>query len=197
MIPNWTENGVIPPINDLNPTGLERSPYLVSLIDVVLKYGTSPKRNKILLGLLNFRKELHKIGITKGFQWIDGSFLEDVETLEKREPNDVDIVNFYYLPENISSQRELILKNSHLFDRNITKYDFNVDSFFVEISLDSNEISAEVLVQKTHYWYSIWSHKRDLSWKGFLQIDLSPSDDENALGNLNTNNISLVKEELK
>jgi hypothetical protein len=31
------------------------------------------------------------------------------------------------------------------------------------------------------YWYSMWSHRRDGMWKGFVQIDLSPSEDTPAL----------------
>lgn len=191
MIPNWTDKGIIPAIIKLNPTSSERSPYQASLIDVILKYGTSPKRNQILLGLLNFRRELHKIGIIKGFQWIDGSFLEDIESQENRPPNDIDVVNFYYLPEGVK-QRELILRNSKIFDPIIVKESFKVDGYFIAISL----ASPERLINRSSYWYSMWSHKRDGTWKGFLQIDLSPSDDETARANLNTN-LGLVEEELK
>lgn len=27
------------------------------------------------------------------------------------------------------------------------------------------------------YWYSLWSHRRDDSWKGFVQVDLDPEQD--------------------
>ncbi len=191
MIPNWTDNGIIPPIINLNPTCSERSPYQVSLIDVILKYGTSPIRNQILLGLLNFRRELHKIGIIKGFQWIDGSFLEDLESLENRSPNDINVVTFYYMPEGII-QKELILRNLKIFDPILVKEIFKVDGYFIAISL----ASPERLIHRSSYWYSIWSHKRDGTWKGFLQIDLSPNNDEVARASLNTN-LDLVEEDLK
>ena len=191
MIPNWTDKGIIPPINYLSPTSSQRSPYLVSLSDVILKYGTSQKRNQILMGLLNFRKELHAIGIVKGFQWIDGSFLENIEMLEGRPPNDIDIVNFYYIPDGLS-QKELVIRNSKIFDPISIKENFNVDGYFVSLS----QSSPERLINRTSYWYSMWSHKRDESWKGFLQIDLSPKDDEAARANLNTN-LNLVEEESK
>ncbi len=191
MIPNWTDKGIIPPINYLSPTSSQRSPYQVSLSDVILKYGTSLKRNQILMGLLNFRKELHAIGIIKGFQWIDGSFLENIEMLEGRPPNDIDIVNFYYIPDGLS-QKELVIRNSKIFDPILIKENFQVDGYFVSLS----QSSPERLINRTSYWYSMWSHKRDESWKGFLQIDLSPTDDEAARANLNTN-LNLVEEELK
>ncbi|RKW41698.1 MAG: hypothetical protein D8H96_09315, partial [Lautropia sp.] len=30
------------------------------------------------------------------------------------------------------------------------------------------------------YWYSMWSHRRDGSWKGFLQLDLHQARDADA-----------------
>ena len=36
-----------------------------------------------------------KIGIGSGFQWLDGSFLENVEMTEKRDPGDLDLVTFF------------------------------------------------------------------------------------------------------
>lgn len=189
-IPDWTVRGIIPPIEEENPTSKTRSPYVVTLVDVILKYGTtSKKRNEILAGFLNFRNELHKIGITKGFQWLDGSFFEDTENLEQRSPNDMDVVTFFYMPDNIS-QDEFIKRNSSLlFDIDENKKIFHVDGYIVELST----ASPEVIVNRASYWYSMWSHRRDQTWKGFLQIDLSPNDDETARANLT--NIKLVNEE--
>jgi len=38
-IPNWSAQGVLPPIDALNPTSFERSPYRVDLTDVVVRFG--------------------------------------------------------------------------------------------------------------------------------------------------------------
>jgi hypothetical protein len=35
-------------------------------------------------------------------------------------------------------------------------------------------------VKQISYWYSMWSHRRDGTWKGFLQIDLAPNADAEA-----------------
>lgn len=188
MIPNWTERGILPPINYLNPTSNQRSPYLVTISDVVLKYGNSLKRKEILLGLLKLRNDLYEIGINKGFHWINGSFLENIELIENRPPNDVDIVTFYYLPEGLT-QKDLILKNSKVFDPIILKKNYKVDGYFVAIS----QLTPEKLINRSTYWYSMWSHKRDETWKGFLQIDLSQNEDKLAWENLN--NMSTANED--
>ena len=40
-------------------------------------------------------------------------------------------------------------------------------------------------VQSITYWYSMWSHRRDGLWKGFVQVDLNPSQDADARAVLN------------
>lgn len=93
-IPNWNEIGVIPPMDMEHPTSAYRSPYKTDILKFVERYATSPQRIEILLGFIKFRKEINKTGLTDGFQWIDGSFIEDVELIEKRPPNDIDVVTF-------------------------------------------------------------------------------------------------------
>ena len=84
-IPDWNGQGVIPPVNLLDPTGAYRSPYQVGLADLVLRFGTSPERCRILDGLLRFRaRTAPRSGFTVGFHWLDGSFLDDIEHLEMR-----------------------------------------------------------------------------------------------------------------
>ncbi|MBW7864315.1 MAG: hypothetical protein H3C30_07875 [Candidatus Hydrogenedentes bacterium] len=97
-IPEWNPSGVMPPIQSTAPTAMERSPYPVSLTDFVLRFSTTNKCRAILSGLLGFRAALHSAGLTEGFQWIDGSFIENIEEIESREPADVDVVTFFHLP---------------------------------------------------------------------------------------------------
>jgi hypothetical protein len=85
-IPAWTADGVLPPINASQPTSPERSPYVVSLTDYVLRFGDTPERRGILDGFLKYRAALHRAGVVQGVQWLDGSFLEHVEVTEGRAP---------------------------------------------------------------------------------------------------------------
>lgn len=149
--------------------------------DLVSQFSSSSYRQDLLSGLFSFRSALHGIGITAGFQWLDGSFLECVESLRSCPPKDIDIVTFYIVP---FGQTQQTLEASHppLFDRDSLKNIYHVDAFFVELKGST----IEKLISESTYWYSVWSHQRNsLLWKGYLQIDLSPTEDNIALDNLN------------
>jgi hypothetical protein len=178
-IPNWDSLGILPPINQAAPTSIDRSPYLVSLTDLALRFATTPDRKAILVGLLSFRSALHSAGFTKGFQWLDGSFVEDVETIARRGPHDIDVVTFFHLPPGRTAQ-DMIQTHPRLFSPRDTKADYRVDAHFVQL----NGNSPEPLVSQSAYWYSLWSHRRNGQWKGYLEIDLSSSDDPGAKINL-------------
>lgn len=176
MIPSWNNQGVLPPIwPGMQGQSNERSPYRVGINDLVDTYGFSEKRRIILKGLLEYRQALFKIGIMQGFQWIDGSFVEDVESIENRAPNDLDVVTFFHLPYGID-QRKLMDDHSLLFLPDETKKVYHVDAY----SCLLGEPIGKSQVRKISYWYSMLSHKRNGLWKGFLQIDLSSNEDEMA-----------------
>lgn len=176
-IPNWTNRGVLPPVNSLQATSAERSPYRVKLLDVVMQFATSPERCKILRGFLDYRAELHSMALIRGFQWLDGSFSEDVEMLEKRAPKDIDVVSFVHMPAGFAPTQQQL----DVLDHDQAKATFLVDSYFVEINL----LPPDNLIKQSTYWYSMWSHRRTQEWKGYLEIDLSPAEDAAASAWLN------------
>ena len=178
-IPNWNLRGVLPPVPEGTDAPLNRSPYPVSLTDFVLRFGNTEPRREIVSGFLEFRGALQTIGLVKGFQWIDGSFVEDIETVERRAPADIDVVTFIHLPDD-TDQATLNQHSPRLFDPTATIDDFGVDAYFVQL----NTAVPESLVARSAYWYSLWSHRRDGRWKGYLQIDLSPADDDAAKAQL-------------
>lgn len=175
-IPAWNAQGVIPPINALNPTSAERSPYKVSLTDFILRFSLGPERRTVLDGFLRYRTALHGAGLTQGFQWLNGSFLEQVEVLESRAPKDIDVVTFYWLPAG-RSQRDLRSLAPHVFpitsiERQQLKTNFHVDAYTVHLGM-----APQRLVAQSIYWYSLSSHRRNQLWKGYVQIDLAPTED--------------------
>lgn len=179
-IPNWTADGLLPPVDEVDPTSAERSPYRASLTDVVLRFATSPQRVQILSGLLRYRAALHATGLSDGFQWLDGSFLENIELMESRPPEDIDIVTFYKLPSG-ETQRGFVARHRELFDRRHVKSTFYVDPFFTHLGRAPEAIvAAEAIVERSAYWYGVWSHRRDWRWKGFVQVQLSGVDDADA-----------------
>lgn len=105
-IPAWNTLGVLPPNDPLNPTSSERSPYSVSLLDVVMRFGTTTERRRVLRGFLDYRATLHGLGLHDGFQWLDGSFTEQVELLERRAPRDIDVVTFMNVPDEFNPSDE-------------------------------------------------------------------------------------------
>ena len=169
-IPDWTAAGILPPIDARDPVSNARSPYQATLSDVILRFGTSSERRKILRGWIDYRAELYAVGIESGFQWVDGSFLEDIEMLEKRPPRDIDCVTFYRLPEGQTDEATLEA-NPELFDLKKVKSNYQVDGFLTNLSLP-----ADKLISLTCYWYGVWSHRRGGSWKGFIEVHLDPSE---------------------
>ncbi len=175
-IPAWNAEGVIPPINELNPTATERSPYAVSLTDFVLHFGQSVERRVVLDGFLRYRAALHGVGLVQGFQWLDGSFLEHIEIIEARAPNDIDVVTFFDLPAG-KSQRDLLLQQPTLFPTTRAALRALKDAYRVDAYLEHLGKPPPRLVTQASYWYSLWAHRRNNAWKGFVQIDLAPTDD--------------------
>ena len=176
MIPGWNISDVLPPIRPgERGSSPDRSPYRVSLSQVVERFATSPKRINILEGLLEYRRALHSLNILTGFQWLDGSFMENVETLESRPPNDVDAVLFCYLPDG-TDQQKLVTDHPELFYPAQAKSRFNVDAYICILG----EPTSDYHVERIAYWYSMWSHRRGGLWKGFIQVALSASEDDEA-----------------
>jgi hypothetical protein len=177
-IPAWTAEGVLPPVNAAQAVSPERSPYVVSLTDYVLRFGDTSERRTVLDGLLQYRAALHGVGLISGMQWLDGSFLEHVERMEGRPPNDVDVVTFYRLPLGIS-QIQLASTAGALLDHDSVKATYRVDGYLVDLGMD-----PERLARRSAYWYSVWSHRRNHLWKGFVQVDLAQAVDAVAAATL-------------
>ncbi|WP_080433560.1 DUF6932 family protein [Burkholderia ubonensis] len=168
VVPPWNQYQVLPPINARNPAGVDRSPYDVTVDALVSHFATSTERCDILDGYLTLRSELHAAGLRNGFQWVNGSFSEHVEVLEGRAPNDVDVVTFVRDEHNNAQNLA-----PNLLQQAWVKQHRRVDHYWVDL----HRTVAEKLVTITAYWYSMWSHRRNTLWKGFLQVDLDDQHD--------------------
>lgn len=172
-LPSWNAQGFLPPIapGESGNSAL-RSPYLVELSEFIDQFAFSPDRIRLLEGFLKYRAELHGLQILSGFQWLNGSFLEDIETLENRSPRDIDAITFFHMPPGLDEDT-LVKSKPFLFDSVLCQHKFKVDAY---ISVLGNPMEKED-VQLISYWYSMWSHRRSGFWKGFAQIDLAPDQD--------------------
>ena len=179
-IPNWDSNGLLPPIDEERPTLPPRSPYNVSLLDIVERFGSTRARRRLLMGLLDFRFELHGVGLVQGFQWIDGSFAENVEAMKGQDPDDIDLVTFFRVPGQYRNESGAQLL-SPLLDRERIERDHKVDHYYVPLS----GRPPEVIATESAYWYSVFAHRKvDYQWKGYLQIDLADNSDAEARAEL-------------
>ena len=70
-----------------------------------------------------------------------------------------------------------------LFSPKNTKKFFDVDGYGVELGVTLTKERTDVIA----YWHGMWSHRqKDRMWKGFVAIDLDPSEDGPALALLNS-----------
>ena len=174
-IPEWDRNKLIPPIRPRTTgrDGIEsfnRSPYVATLEELVERFAVTQERIVLIRGFLDYRTALHKAGIQRGFQWVNGSFVENVEEREDNPhtPDDIDVVTYFYMPDS------KIEKIEPLFSPAETKEKFHVDAHGIELGLPLDQATASYIT----YWHGMWSHrKRDRMWKGFVQVDLGPTED--------------------
>lgn len=173
-IPPFGINGVLPPYVGANGPGgqpEDMSPYVVSALEVVTTLGNSERRREILRGWLEHRAALRALGFVQGFQWLDGSFLE------QKEPNDLDLLSFLFRPQNALAApqlRHLMYANAAIFDRVAVKAAYKLDAFFTDMNA-----SPIGLVNFTRYYLGLFSHRRgDDVWKGMLQVDLADVADD-------------------
>jgi hypothetical protein len=173
VIPAFNHSHVLPPFEGERMTSPHSSPYPVSASELVQRFAISAPRCVILDGLLRYRAELRSLGFVQGFQWLDGSFVEDVEAREQRAPNDIDVVTFAHAPiaMNKTQINQMMASRPDLFDQERCKEGFHCDTNLVNLTT-----SPEWLVTQARYWYGLYSHRRDGLWKGMLQLPLDSDD---------------------
>ena len=170
-IPDFDHNGVLPPHLGLPTDPGQLSPYPATTLEVCEKFGGSPERRSILRGWLDLRHELRQLGHASGFQWLDGSFMEDVEARRGSPPNDIDVVSF--LPAG-NTQNPNAASVSVVADRTGVKQRYKVDHLIVRLFWPGH-----VLVEHSRYWCGLFSHRRvDGVWKGMLKVDLGVQADD-------------------
>jgi hypothetical protein len=174
-IPVFNHSGVLPPYvstSPADPNGV--SPYRTTVDDCVARFNTSNERRVILQGLLNYRHQLRQFGLV-GFQWLDGSFLENIEQLQNRPPGDIDVVTFFYRPAVFTDDAAwatFVNQNLSVFHPAQAKTNFHCDGYFVELGSVPGAI-----VRETTYWFGLFSHQKVTGiWKGMVEIELPVND---------------------
>jgi hypothetical protein len=114
-----------------------------------------------------------------GFQWVGGSFAEDIEASESRPPKDVDLVTLYrgMTPAQLTA---MFTASPALADRDQTKVLYHVDHIPVDIT-----VGPDVTVEYVRCWLGLFTHRRNNIWKGMLRLELNtPAEDAAARAQL-------------
>lgn len=150
------------------------------MTELVTVLGTTPWRENLLFGLLEYRRLLGHHGYTNGLQFIDGSFVENVEVRENRDPGDIDVFSLLVRPAAYQKDQNLWANAGYpawigeLMDRGKNKARFLLDTYGMAV----DQHGPLTLINETIYWYSLFSHRRvTQEWKGFVRVPLNPSDD--------------------
>jgi hypothetical protein len=161
VIPDFDHNGLLPPHGHDATKRSNRSPYASTLLEVIKKLGWSSHRRSLLMGLIDYRAELRKIGLF-GVQWLDGSFVERHD----KEPNDIDVVTF------VSSEHRAAVAQPGFsrLQSPASKQAFGVDAYFVGVNT-SETYRAQVV-----YWSGLFGHSREGVWKGMIEVPLGSDD---------------------
>lgn len=181
MIPPFSISGVLPPFAGADPTNpAEQSPYRISMQDVVDRFAHSLERIEILEGFFAYREKMRSLNVL-GYQWLDGSFVEDCEKTRGRPPADIDVITFAYRPKdangNYLGNDEFYLiseQNSDLFDSEVAKASYHCDAYYVDFHQHPH-----ALAQVVTYWCNLFSHSRiNNVWKGILEVQLNVDDSQ-------------------
>lgn len=165
-IPDFDHNNVLPPHLGNPASPFDLSPYECTTLEMCEKFSTSDHRVNLLEKFIEFRVKMRAAGINSGFQWIDGSFLENIEVSEFRQPRDIDVVTFlqgFTVPD----LYDVRVVFPEFFSPRLAKSVFFLDHYFVPIDHD-----PLLTVESARYWIQLFTHKRNGVWKGMLKIPL-------------------------
>ncbi|ELY4396889.1 hypothetical protein SMZ37_002836 [Cronobacter sakazakii] len=179
LIPSFSVSGVLPPFvgsDPAHPAG--QAPYQTTMVEVVERFAFNLERIAILEGLFRYRERMRSINVI-GYQWLDGSFVEDCEGLRHRPPADIDVITFAYRPKdqngNFLNSKEFDSFTDlypDLFDPEEAKKMFKCDAYYVDFNQAPHSLAGSVT-----YWCNLFSHSRvNNLWKGILQVELNVDD---------------------
>lgn len=171
MIPPFDHNNVLPPYQGDNPAKRGcLSPYKSDIMEFCQHFAKTPERIAILKGFVSFRLECLKYGIQLGYQWIDGSFVENVEVSQSRDPHDIDVVTMFALSD--PNQQIAIANNFPAFvDTRLSKVRYKVDHYPCLVNA-----SPFATIENVKYWNQLFGHNRAGIWKGMIELPLYDND---------------------
>lgn len=175
--------GLLPPFLGADAVTPERSPYLSTMPQLVASLGTSGHRRQLIRHLIDYRALLADHGYVAGVQFVDGSFVENVEQSAGRPPVDIDVFSILRLPDQYRVDPSawnpggLSFWENEVANRAKNKQRFSLDTY--GMILDG--VGPMQIIRDLIYWYGLFSHQRDtFAWKGFVMVALDPTADQAA-----------------
>lgn len=186
-VPPFDMRGLLPPFIGDDAATPDRSPYVATMPELVASLGTTDHRRQLIRNLIAYRALLASDGYERGIQFVDGSFVENVEQSAGRAPGDIDVFSILSAPTKYKSDftawgsAGLPFWRAEVADRDKNKQRFLLDTYAVLFE----ELQPIGLVQSVIYWYGLFSHQRGtFAWKGFVALALDRASDEAALAAL-------------
>ena len=186
-LPAFDRTGLIPAFIGTDARTADRSPYRVTMVELVDRLGTSSWRRTLLRNLLTYRDMMAGDGYANGIQFIDGSFVENVEVTRGRDPGDIDVFSIVTIPAKyLANPAEWPVTGFPFWDDELTNWQKNKDRFHLDTyGIVINTSTVDEFIDGITYWYSLFSHRRDtFDWKGFASVTLDQGGDAAALAEL-------------
>lgn len=180
-IPAFDLGLTLPPFLGPRPGSLAfQSPYEATADEVVHRFGTSVARNEYLRGWLTLRRNLREFGIVSGFQWLDGSFVEDKERRLGVGPGDIDLVTCFNRPPGLQDDGAFRIAvgplETTLFDPGYCKATYHCEAFYIDLGR-----TGKTIANLSAFWFSLFSHQREtFRWKGIVRVALGPANVDDA-----------------
>lgn len=156
------------------------------MAELATAMGTTPHRKQLIVNLITYRHMLATEGYVSGIQFIDGSFVENVETIANRPPVDIDVFSVLNVPPKYLTDMSawqatgLPFWQTEIINRDRNKQRFGLDTYAV--LFEERAAQPMNLISDIIYWYGLFSHQRGtLAWKGFAGLALDPASDQTAL----------------
>ncbi len=171
-IPNFNNQGLLPPHNG-NPADMSgSSPYPATTVELCNKFGTTAERREILKGFLQLRDLMRQLEVLEGFQWVNGRFMEQ-DIGKRKTPDHIQVVTFYK-PSPLVRHPDYAELVKPLKNTKATR-----DRFLVDHSIVNLEMTVEKIINHTRHYAGLLSHESESgTWKGLLRIELNTAADD-------------------
>lgn len=188
-IPPFNKNNLLPPYRIDRYEVMDNfhdeylSPFKCNLLELCERFATTKERVEILKGLYFFRKAMFENNILLGYQWLYGSFTENIEAIEHRSPNDLDVATFYQGAPNTNPEywKEVF---PEFISSKLSKEKYKLDqtAYPILVAPPSHVIHVDIVSDLIQ----LFTHTREGVWKGILRLELNtPEEDEKAISYLN------------